>query len=84
MRIGGALFLIAVGAILTFAVQVNDSHGFNVHTIGVILMIVGAIGLIAEAIFMTMRRRTDVGHQNACRIVVDPDDVIGQLVAAAG
>ena len=63
MRIGGALFLIAVGAILTFAVQVNDSHGVNLHTIGVILLIVGAIGLIAEAIFMTKRRRTDVVHR---------------------
>jgi membrane-bound ClpP family serine protease len=63
MRIGAALFLIALGAILDFAVKVNNSHGFNINTIGVILMIVGAIGLIAEVIFMTTRRRTDVVHQ---------------------
>lgn len=62
MRIGAALFLIAVGATLKFAVHVNNTHGFNLGTIGIILMIVGAIGLIAEAIFRTARRRTDVVH----------------------
>ena len=63
MRIGAALFLIAVGAILDFAVTVNNSHGININTIGIILMVVGAVGLIAEIIFMTTRRRTDVVHQ---------------------
>lgn len=63
MRIGASLFLIAVGAILRFAVHVNNPHGFNIHTAGVILMIVGAIGLIVTAIWMTTRRRTDVVHE---------------------
>jgi len=41
--------LIALGAILAFAVHVTgDTHGFDIHTIGVILMIVGAIGLLAS------------------------------------
>lgn len=57
MGIGVSLFLIAVGAILTFAVNVAV-NGFNIATIGVILMIVGAIGLIVDlAIFMPRRRR---------------------------
>lgn len=60
MRIGGSLLLIAVGAILRFAITVHNTHGFNVHTAGVILMIVGAIGLIVTVIWMTTRRRTDV------------------------
>jgi hypothetical protein len=60
MRIGGALFLIAVGAILKFAVTIHNTHGFNVNTAGVILMIVGAIGLVAELIYLNTRRRTDV------------------------
>jgi hypothetical protein len=43
MGLGTSLFLIAVGAVLRFAVSVS-THGVNVHTIGVILMIVGAVG----------------------------------------
>ena len=45
MGIGVSLFLIAVGAILDFAVSVHTT-GFNLNTMGVILMIVGAVGLL--------------------------------------
>jgi hypothetical protein len=45
MGIGVSLLLIAIGAILDFAVNVRTS-GFNLNTIGVILMIVGGIGLL--------------------------------------
>ena len=44
MGFGTSIFLIAVGAILRYAVEV-DADGVNLQTIGVILMIVGAIGL---------------------------------------
>jgi hypothetical protein len=60
MQIGASLFLIAVGAILKWAVTVHNTHGFNVNTAGVILMVVGAIGLIITLIWMTTRRRTDI------------------------
>ncbi|MDP9117398.1 MAG: hypothetical protein M3O28_09165 [Actinomycetota bacterium] len=60
MRIGGSLFLIAVGAILKFAVTTHNTHGFNVGTAGVILMIVGAAGLLISAAWMMSRQRTDV------------------------
>lgn len=61
MRIGGSLVLIALGAILRFAVTVNNPNGFNYHTAGIILMIVGAIGLVASLIWMAVsRRRTEV------------------------
>jgi uncharacterized membrane protein len=63
MRIGASLLLIAIGAILRFAVTVNNPHGFNVHTAGVILMIVGAVGLVVAVVWMSTRRRTDVVQQ---------------------
>jgi hypothetical protein len=53
MGLGTSLFLIAVGAVLRFAISVS-THGFNVHTIGVILMIVGAVGLLISLLWMTV------------------------------
>ena len=50
MGIGVSLILIAAGAIMTFAVHASSST-FNVHTIGVILMVVGAIGLVVSMVF---------------------------------
>ncbi len=50
MGIGVSVFLIAVGAILAFAIDVS-TEGVNLDTIGVILMIVGAIGLLASMLF---------------------------------
>ena len=47
MGIGVSIFLLAVGAILAYAVDVTVS-GVDLDTIGVILMIVGALGLIAS------------------------------------
>jgi membrane-bound ClpP family serine protease len=60
VRIGTSLFLIALGAVLRFAVQTQHTHGFNVGTAGVILMIVGAAGLLLTGVWMMGRRRTDV------------------------
>ncbi len=45
MGIGASIFLIAVGAILYFAVSVAVS-GISLSTVGVILMVVGGIGLL--------------------------------------
>ncbi|HEX5945906.1 MAG TPA: DUF6458 family protein [Acidimicrobiales bacterium] len=50
MGFGTSLFLLAVGAILTFAVEV-DAEGLNLDAVGVILMIVGAIGLVASMVY---------------------------------
>ena len=59
MGIGVSIVLIAIGAILAFAVQV-DAEGFNLNSIGVILMVVGAIGLLVALIFAaTASRRGD-------------------------
>jgi len=53
MGIGTSILLIAIGAILKFAVTVSTS-GFNINTIGVILMIVGGVGLVLSLLWMTM------------------------------
>jgi uncharacterized membrane protein YidH (DUF202 family) len=45
MYIGTSLFLIAAGAILRYAVTTNVS-GINLHTTGVVLMVVGVVGLV--------------------------------------
>ncbi|MDQ2728701.1 MAG: hypothetical protein M3Y91_12765 [Actinomycetota bacterium] len=50
MGVGTSLFLIAVGAILDFAVTVS-AKSFNINKIGLILMIVGIIGLVLSLIF---------------------------------
>jgi hypothetical protein len=50
MGIGTSLFLLATGAILTYAVDVQ-TDGFNLNTIGVILMVVGAIGVLLSLVF---------------------------------
>ena len=64
MPVGTSLFLIALGAILRFAVTVS-TKGFNIHTIGVILMIVGAVGLILSVFWIT------VWSRRRARVVVD-------------
>lgn len=46
MKIGAALVLLAVGAILRFAIATTATHGIDVRVVGDILMIVGALGLI--------------------------------------
>ena len=54
MGIGTSLLLIAVGAILKFAVTA-DISGLELSTIGVILMVVGVLGLLISLFFLTQR-----------------------------
>ena len=56
MGIGTSLFLIAVGAILYFAVDANVS-GLEISTVGVILMVIGVIGLLISLFFLADWRR---------------------------
>jgi len=49
--VGWSLFLIAVGAVLKWAVTAHV-HGINLHTTGVILMVVGAVGLCIGLVLM--------------------------------
>ena len=50
MGIGFSLLLVAVGAILRFAVSA-DAEGVNLQTVGLILMIVGAVGVVLSLVF---------------------------------
>jgi hypothetical protein len=52
MGIGVSVFLLAVGAILAFAIDVSVS-GIDLDTVGVILMIVGALGLLISTLFLS-------------------------------
>jgi hypothetical protein len=68
MSIGSSIFLIAVGAILKFAVDATVS-GISIQTIGVILMVAGLVGLVLSVIWMgTAARRGTVVRE---RPVVD-------------
>ncbi len=46
MTIGAGFFLIAVGAILRFGISASSSHGFGIHAIGDILMVIGVLGVV--------------------------------------
>lgn len=57
MTIAAAIFLIAVGAILKFATNFHVEN-VNMDTVGVILMIAGAAGLVITFIYeATLARR---------------------------
>jgi hypothetical protein len=71
-----SLLVFAVGAILDFAITANpNQHGFNLNTVGVILMIVGVVGALASLVFFSFgaggihRHRTviDDGNGNVVR-----------------
>ena len=51
MGTGFSIFLIALGAILTFAVDATVS-GLDIEVVGIILMIVGAIGVVVSLLWI--------------------------------
>ncbi|MGH2968269.1 MAG: DUF6458 family protein [Solirubrobacteraceae bacterium] len=66
MGIGTSLFLIAVGAILYFAVNA-DVSGLEISTIGLILMVVGVIGLLISLFFLSSLRRGPTSERTVVR-----------------
>jgi hypothetical protein len=56
MTVGGSIFLIAVGAILRYAVT-DSISGVDLATIGLILMIAGIVGLVIGLFMYTTGRR---------------------------
>ena len=81
MGIGVSLILIAVGAVLAFAVHVTTS-GFNVNTVGYILLVVGVVGGLISLAFWSSwggvagRRRTVIDEGPAPRRTVVQDEVV--------
>ena len=64
MGIGTSLVIMAIGALMTFAVEVENAEGFNINTAGIILMILGAIGLLVSfAVWGPRRQRTVVDRE---------------------
>jgi protein-S-isoprenylcysteine O-methyltransferase Ste14 len=53
MGIGTSIFLIAIGAILRFAVTASVS-GIELQTVGTILIVVGIVGLLISLLYMTL------------------------------
>lgn len=51
MGLGAGIFLIAVGAILAFAINVDTGGAINLHTVGWILMVVGVLGTLLSMVF---------------------------------
>jgi beta-lactamase regulating signal transducer with metallopeptidase domain len=82
MGTGVSLILIAVGAVLAWAVNVTTS-GFNINTIGYILLVVGIVGFVLSLIFWSSwagpgylsRRRTvtDTGSTGSRRTIVEDE-----------
>jgi len=74
MTFAAAIFLLAAGAILRYATNLHV-EGVNVDTVGLILMIAGAIGLVIaffqEAVW-SRRRRAVVAERE---VVAPPQEV---------
>jgi len=77
--IGTSIFLIAVGAILKFAITENV-EGVDLGVVGVILMVVGAAGLVLSFLWMTIwadrRRGTVVTDRAVVREPVRDREVV--------
>ena len=74
-----SLLFIAAGAVLTWAVEDNTT-GFDLHTIGIILLVVGAVGLLASLVsgtFMGFRSTRERHVSTDGRTVVESERVSG-------
>jgi hypothetical protein len=58
MTIGTSIVLIAVGAILKWAVTATIK-GFNIQTAGTVLLVVGIVGLILSLVYTFYSARRD-------------------------
>jgi hypothetical protein len=72
MGIGASIFLLALGAILAFAVDFQIS-GLDINVIGWILMAVGVLGLVLTLVVWAPRRRNAAVVQER-RYVEDPNN----------
>ena len=55
MSTGAAITLIAVGAVLRFALAPGSPHGLNVHVVGVVLILAGFLGLVLSLLLLLVR-----------------------------
>jgi len=59
MAIGTSLFLLAAGAILTFAVEAEVA-GIDIEVVGIILMVIGGLGILLSLFMLNKSRTTRV------------------------
>lgn len=77
MGLGVGILLVAVGAILAFAVNIDTSgSGVNLHTVGLILLVVGVVGTLLSMVFWSSwggfnRRRTTVAPGGTTTTTID-------------
>jgi hypothetical protein len=77
--VGVSVLLLAIGAILDFAVTVSPyQHGFNINNVGIILMIAGAVGLVLSLVFWGSSRGGGWNGPRRHRTIID--DSRGNLV----
>jgi hypothetical protein len=72
MSTGFAITLIAVGAVLRFAVATTSTHGLNVHVVGVILILAGVLGLLLSLLVWGLanrRRNRPVGYDGRATFI---------------
>ncbi len=70
MGIGVSVFLLALGAILTFAINADTVDIVDIDAVGIILMIAGAIGLLLTMLVFGRDRGNTVTEE---RVVRDRD-----------
>lgn len=74
MATGTSVFLIALGAILTFAVDATVG-GLDIDAVGIILMVAGVLGLIVSLIWLDR-----MGSGRSTRVVEDRPATEGRVV----
>ena len=67
MGISISIVLVAVGAILTFAVSA-DTSGVNLNSVGWILLVVGAAGALLSVTFWSSWEASGVANEPRTRI----------------
>ena len=73
MSTGTCIALIAIGAILRFAVTAKHTHGVNVHVVGVIVLLAGVLGLLLSLLAQASpRRQHSLVRQNRGRYHDEP------------
>lgn len=75
--IGVSLFLIAVGAILDFAVTASPyQHGFDVNRVGLIVLIIGIVGLVISMVYWGGMRGWQGGRRHRTLVADNQGNVV--------
>ncbi|MCW2603810.1 MAG: hypothetical protein JWN61_1945 [Pseudonocardiales bacterium] len=78
MSIAASLILMAIGAILAFAVR-DTMDSVDLTAVGYIVMALGAAALLITLVMMTTRRRTDVIQAPGRTVIVEPNQIDPRL-----